>query len=189
MFNAAVIPCTITLKVPGDQKRTIMTSSKEPNRYSSKIRNSMSYMKEAAGMKNKEENGGLDPSNNRSHCHLANNCDEDKRDGKIHKYSNYSHSDHGGDVCRQNQTMGNSPGIGVHPAGTDLACDKSSPGKDQNPSGECEMAVLSPIYRLLEKNVIRSSVSASAPAEATPNASCSKFTSVGRPNQVTSGWI
>ena len=33
MINAAVIPCTITLKVPGDQKRTITTSSKEPNRY------------------------------------------------------------------------------------------------------------------------------------------------------------
>ena len=80
----------------------------------------MSYMKEAAGMKNKEENGGLDTSNKRSHGHLANNCDEDKRDGKIHKYSNYSHSDHGGDVCRQNQTMDSSPEKGVHPAGTDL---------------------------------------------------------------------
>merc|ERR1719186_1489257 len=47
MINAAVIPCTITLKVPGDQKRTITTSSREPNRYSSKIRNSTSYIKEA----------------------------------------------------------------------------------------------------------------------------------------------
>ena len=189
MINAAVIPCTITLKVPGDQKRTITTSSKEPNRYSSKIRNSMSHLKEAAGMKNKEKNGGLDQSNKRSHCQLANNCEEDKRDGKIHKYSNYSHSDLGNDVCRQNQTMASSPGKGVHPAGTDIACDKSSPGKDQNPSGESEMAALSPIHRLLERNAIRSSVSASAPAEAATNASCSKLTSVRRPNQVTSGWI
>ena len=190
MINAAVIPCTITLKVPGDQKRTIMTSSKEPNRYSSKIRNSMSYMKEAAGMKNKEENGGLDTSNKISHGHLANNCDEEKRDGKIHKYSNYSHSDHGGDVCRQNQTMGSSQGKGVHPPGTDLACDKSSPVKDQNPSGESEMAALYPIHRkILERNAIRSSVSASAPADAVINASCQKLTSVRRPNQVTSGWI
>ena len=82
-----------------------------------------------------------------------------------------------------------SPGKGVHPAGTDIACDKSSPGKDQNPSGESEMAALSPIHRLLERNAIRSSVSASAPAEAATNASCSKLTSVRRPNQVTSGWI
>ena len=80
----------------------------------------MSYMKEAAGMKNKEENGGLDPSNKRSHYQPSNNCEEDKRDGKIQKYSNYSHSDHRGDVCRQNQTMDSSPEKGVHPAGTDL---------------------------------------------------------------------
>ena len=65
----------------------------------------MSYMQEAAGMKNKEYNGGLDTSNKRPHCHLDNNFEEDKRDGKIHKYSNYSHSDHGADVCRQNQPM------------------------------------------------------------------------------------
>lgn len=61
----------------------------------------MSYMKEATGRKNKEENGGLETSNKRSDCHLSNNCEEDKRDGKIHKYSNYLHSGYGGDVCRQ----------------------------------------------------------------------------------------
>ena len=149
----------------------------------------MSYMKEAAGMKNKEENGGLDPSNNRSHCHLANNYEEDNRDGKIHKYWNYLNSDHSGDACRQNQTMDSSPEKGVHPAGTDLACDKYSLGKDMNPSGESEMAVLCPIHRLLEINAIRSSVSASGPAEAATNASCSKLTLVRRPNQVTSGLI
>ena len=64
--------------------------------------------------------GGLVTSNKRYHCNLANNCEKDKRDGKIHNYSNYSHSDHGGDVCRQNQTMDSSPEKGVHPAGTDL---------------------------------------------------------------------
>ena len=146
-------------------------------------------MKEAAGMKNKEENGGLDPSNNRSHRHLANNNEEDNWDGKIHKYWNYSHSDHSGDVFRQNQTMHISPEKGVHSAGTDLACDKYSLGKDKNPSGESEMAALCPIHRLLERNAIRSSVSASAPAEATTNTSCSKLTLVRRPNQVTSGLI
>ena len=46
----------------------------------------MSYMKGFAGMRNKEENGGLETSNKRSDCHLSNNCEEDKRDGKIHQY-------------------------------------------------------------------------------------------------------
>ena len=145
-----------------------------------------------ADIKNKEENGGHDTSNKKFSFPLENNYDEETQEGRIYKYTNYSQtpnspSDHGGDQCRQNQPAVSSPGKGVHQAGTDLAHDQSSPGMDKSLSGDSEMAALSPIHRLLERNALRSAGAVTPPDETA--ATCSKLTSVRRPNQVTSGWI
>ena len=143
-------------------------------------------------IKNKEENGGLDrleTGNNKFNSQITNNMEENGNDGKIYKYTNYSSPcEQRADRSRQTDPTVSSPGKGVHQGGTDLTHHQSHTEKDL--PGDKEMAALSPIHRLLERNAIRNAAGTiSAPDETPPNAPCSKLTSVRRPNQVTSGWI
>ena len=194
MINAAVIPCTITLKVPGDQERTITTSLREPNRYSSQVRNSASYMKESAETGKKEGRAVELATDKTSNFQQENNCKEDQPDETIHKYTYKSQahnplSDQDSSKCRQNQAMVSSPEKGVHQPKTDTTCDQSCLGKEPTLSGDSEMAALSPIHRLLERNAVRPAGPGSNSEETMASVPCSKLTSVRRPNQVTSGWI
>ena len=195
MMSAAMIPCTITLKVPGgDQGSTITTSSREAKGHSSEIRNSISYIKDMTGNKSKEENGGVldqfNKSNNKySFQELANNIEENGKDGRIQKYTNYSSpSNQQADQSRKTMSSVSSPGKDVNQGETDLTHHNSHSEKNFPEDKDCK--ALSPIHRLLERNAIRNAAGAlTTPDKTLPNTSCSKLTSVRRPNQVTSGWI
>ena len=151
----------------------------------------MPYIKDVTEIKNKEENGEApDQLNNKNSFHqLANNCKENGKDGRIHKYTNYSSpGDQRVDQSRQTQPSVSSPEKGVHQGGTDLTQHQSYSEKDI--PGDKDMKALSPSNRLLERNAIRNAAGTiTTPDKTLPNTSCSKLTSVRRPNQVTSGWI